>query len=323
MNIKSQLSLAILATVSLIVFAATCSEVLARERPAGSIKINAWEYDRGNTLVSENPGRYGDYRDKHPELMLTGDENEKSSWSVEYDVDFPVDTTYSLRVRYASAGVRPLEVWLDNKRVGKCCLKKTNNAPPYLDRHPNVWEGLPERSWHLHGAEWEDSCTMKVAKGKHTLKFTCNGPPANPIEIVLESPVPFPKGWKPTPRKVDLSRIPIRYRNVFLPADGVNTEALRLAIEDNVNSLGLEYPKGKQYLKQLAQLTKKKLEAAGRSTEQQEAVETELKSLRREAMLANPKLNFDKLLFVKQVYADASTYTFQRTHYKPGSLLIC
>ena len=107
---------------------------------AGKITINAWEYDRGNTRVSENTGLYGDYRDKHPELMLTG--GDKLPWSVEYDVDFPVDATYSLRVRYASAGVRPLEVWIDDQRVGECCLKKTNNSPPYMDRHPNVWEGL-------------------------------------------------------------------------------------------------------------------------------------------------------------------------------------
>ena len=132
---------------------------------------------------------------------------------VGYDVDFPVDATYRLRVRYASAGVRPLEVWIDDKRVGECCFRKTNNSPPYMDRHPNVWEGLPERTWHMHGAEWEDSCTMKVAKGKHTLKFTRNGPPANPIEIELVSSVPFLEDWKPTPRKVDISRIPVRYRN--------------------------------------------------------------------------------------------------------------
>jgi len=289
---------------------------LAEAKPAkvaGKITINAWEYDRGNTLVSENTGLYGDYRDKHPELMLTG--GDKLPWSVEYDVDFPVDATYSLRVRYASAGVRPLEVWVDDKRVGECCFKKTNNSPPYMDRHPNVWEGLPERTWHMHGAEWEDSCEMKVAKGKHTLKFTRNGPPANPIEIVLESPTPFPKDWKPTPRKVDISRIPVRYRNVFLPADAVNTEALRLAIEDNIKSFGLEYPKGRQYLKQLAELTKKQLKAAGGTAEEQEAVETPLKSLRREAMLANPALKIDKLLFVRQEYAPASTYTLQKIHY--------
>jgi len=286
-------------------------------KPAGSLSINAWEFDRGNARVSENPGLYGDYRDKHPELMLMA--GDQLPWVVEYDFELPVDATYTLSVRYASAGVRPAEILLDNKSVGKCCLKMTCNAPPYPDRHPAVWEGLPERTWDKHGAEWETVCEIPITMGKHTLKLIRNGPPPNLITIRLESPVAFPKGWKAPTRKLDLRRIPVRYRNVFLPADAVNTEALQLAIEDNIKTFGLEYPKGRQYLKQLAELTKKQLKAAGGTTDEQQAVETALKSLRREAMLANPAMKFDKLLFVKQEYAAASTYTFQRIHYKPGS----
>jgi len=164
----------------------------AEAKPAGSIRIPCWEFDRGNARVSENPGQYGDHRDKYPELMLTG--GSELPWVVEYDVDFPVTATYTLRVRYASAGVWPLEVWLDDQRVGKCCAKKTNNAPPYMDRHPNVYKGLPERTWDMHGAEWEESCKIPATKGKHTLKFTRNGPPPNLVELRLESPVAFPKG---------------------------------------------------------------------------------------------------------------------------------
>jgi hypothetical protein len=287
----------------------------AGAKPAGTLKINAWEFDRGNARVSENPGIYGDYRDKHPELMLTG--GDKLPWVVEYDIDFPVGATYTLRVRYASAGVYPLEVLLDNRSVGKCCFKKTNNSPPYMDRHPNVHVGLPERTWERHGAEWEDSCRINVTEGKHTLKFTCNGPSASPIEIRMESPVAFPKGWKPAARKVVLSRIPVRYRNVFLPADAVNIEAMRLAIKDMTVDYGPQYSGGPQWLKQLAELEKKQRTAAGTTNEQQ-VVEIALKALRREAMLAHPALKFDKLLFLKQEYASASTYTLQRLKYKPA-----
>jgi hypothetical protein len=278
-------------------------------KPAGTLKINAWEFDRGNARVSENPGLYGDYRDRHPELMLTG--GGTLPWVVEYDIEFPVDATYRLRVRYASAGVRPLEVLLDNKTVGKCCFQKTVNSPPYLDRHPPVHIGLPERTWDRHGAQWEDSCTIKVTQGKHTLKLTRNGAPANPIEIHLESSEAFPKDWKPAARKVVLSRIPVRYRNVFLPPDAVNTETLRLAIEDTSKTFGSRYPKGRQYLQQLAELEKKQLEAAGETID-----EVALKSLRREAMLDHPALKFDKLLFLKQEYVAASTYTLQRIQYQ-------
>ena len=289
----------------------------AGAKPAGTLRINAWEFDRGNARVSENPGLYGDYRDQHPELMLTGGAN--VPWEVEYDIDFPVDATYSLRMRYASAGVYPLDVLLDNKSVGKCCFKKTNNAPPYMDRHPNVYIGQPERTWERHGAEWEDSCKIDVTRGKHTLKLTRNGPPANPIEIRLESPVAFPKGWKPKERKVVLSRIPVRYRNVFLPPDAVNIEALRLAIEDTSKTFGPRYPDGLQRLKQLGELEKEQLKVCSGTTNEQQSVESALKSLRREAMLAHPALKFDKLLFLKQEYASASTYTLQRLKYKPAT----
>jgi len=234
----------------------------AETKPAGTLKINAWEFDRGNARVSENPGQYGDYRDKHPELMLTA--GDKTPWSVEYDIDFPVDATYTLRVRYASAGVFPLDVLVDNKLVGKSCGKKTCNAPPYMDRHPNVYKGLPERTWDKHGAEWENSGRIRITAGKHTLKFARNGKPANLLEIHLESPVAFPKGWRQPDRKWDLNRVPVRYRNVFLPADAVNIEAMRVAIKDNINAFGPRYPKGPQYLKELADLTKRQI--AGRET---------------------------------------------------------
>ncbi len=39
---------------------------------AGSIRLQCWEYDRGNVKVVVNPGRYGDYRDKAPGLMIAG-----------------------------------------------------------------------------------------------------------------------------------------------------------------------------------------------------------------------------------------------------------
>jgi hypothetical protein len=286
----------------------TAVPLSAANKVAGKLEINAWEFDRGNARVSENPGIYGDFRDKHPELMLTA--GDTLPWVAEYDIEFPVDATYTLRVRYASAGVYPADILLDNKPVGKCCLKMTCNAPPYPDRkNPALTEGLPERTWDKHGAEWETSCEIPITAGKHTLKLTRNGPPPNPITLSLESPVAFPKDWKAPQRKLDLSRIPVRYRNVFLPADAVNTEALRLAIKDTVKTFGPQYAQGPQYLTELADLEKKQLQAAGGSTNDQQTADTALKSLRRRAMLNHPALKFDKLLFLRQKYAGASTYT--------------
>jgi hypothetical protein len=311
---RSLLSVALMAAVS----GLTLAPVTAWAKTAGSLTINAWEFDRGNARVAENPGLYGDYRDRHPELMLiAGDQgaSDETPWVVEYDFQMPVDATCTLKVRYASAAVRPAEILLDNKSVGKCCLKMTCNPPPYPDRHPAVWEGLPERTWDKHGAEWETVAEIPITQGKHTLKLTRNGQPPNLTTIMLESPVAFPKGWQPTERKFDLKRIPVRYRNVFLPPDAVNTEALRLSIEDHIKAFGPQYANGPRHLAELAELAKQQTQAA--TPDEQQAVATALKSLRSRAMLEHPALKFDKLLFVSQEYANASTYTLQRIHYPP------
>mgnify|MGYP000668381445 CR=1 FL=1 len=212
----------------------------APAKPAGKITVDAWTFDRGNAGVSENPGKFGDYRDKHPELILTGDG--KDPWFVEYDIDFPVTTTFTMHVRYASAGERPIKVWLDGKMMGECCGSITNNAPPYPDRHMSYEKDLPERTWAMHGAQWEEAIKIPVTKGLRTLKFTRDGAAPNPITIRLESPVKFPEGWKSPKREVVLDRIPVRYRRVFLKAGAVNILALRLAIEDKVKTLGPKYP---------------------------------------------------------------------------------
>ena len=333
---RRPLALMVRAVAWLAVWIVAFPAARAEAKPAGSIRIWSWEFDRGNARVRANPGQYGDYRDTYPGLMLAG--GSELPWVVEYDVDFPVTATWTLRVRYASAGTRPLEVWIDDKRVGTCCGKKTNNSPPYMDRHPNVYKGLPERTWDMHGAEWEESCKFPVTEGKHTLKFTRNGPPANPVEIRLESPVKFPKGWKPPKRKFDLSRIPVRYRTVFLPPDAVNLAALQLAIEDNIATSGPRYPKGPQYLKRLAEFEKKQRTVSvtpqrrSFSTartwaseegvpEEKRTIEAALTSLRREAMLAHPALNFDRLLFVRRKHRGSSVYTGHLQHGDPAGNL--
>jgi len=312
------LALALLATAGLVVCGISFSSVSAKSkaakkvRPAGSLTINAWTFDRGNAGVSENPGKYGDYRDKHPELILTDSKEgkKKEPWFVEYDIDFPVATTYTMQIRYASAGERPMKVWIDGKYVGECCGKKTNNAPPYPDRHISANIDLPERTWSMHGAQWEEGVKVPTTAGVHTLKFTRDGPAPNPITFKLESPEKFPKGWKSsTPRKLVLNRIPVRYRNVFLPADAVNIAAMRLAITDKIKSFGPKYAKGPDYLKKLAELEKKQAATKGGTPEQKGEIEGALASLRKRAMLDHPALDFDALLFVKGKYHGASTYT--------------
>jgi len=292
----------------------------AEEAPAGSFEIPAWAFDRGNARVDANPAQYADYRDTYPEL-IAGDGG-RLPWVVEYDVDFPVDATYTLHVRYASPEPRPMELWLDGRKVGECCGGATGNSLPYPYRRPKLHDAQPRPASSRHGAEWEEAGTLPVTKGEHTLKLTRRSVPPNVLALRLESPVAFPKDWKPeglefrlpqgqggeraryelgwrqTGPMAKINRIPPVYRSAYLPPGSVNVATLRLAIEDVIADYGPRYPEGPQYLKRLAELEQKQ-NAAG-TPEEMLAVEDALDGLRREAMLAHPLLDFDQLLLVKR-----------------------
>ena len=82
------------------------SEAAAEKKPAASFQVDAWTFDRGNGWVRPNPDLYADYRDKFPQLVTV--DGGELPWFVEYDVNFPVDTTYTLHVCYGSPGERPV-----------------------------------------------------------------------------------------------------------------------------------------------------------------------------------------------------------------------
>ncbi|NQT14561.1 MAG: formylglycine-generating enzyme family protein, partial [Planctomycetes bacterium] len=70
-------------------------------------------------------------------------------------------------------------------------------------------------------------------------------------------------------------------------------EPLRLAITDLMETFGREYPGGRDYLARLDAL-----EAAARPGDR--SVEAKLRRLRREALSANPLLDFDRLILLKR-----------------------
>ncbi len=286
-------------------------------KPAGSFEISAWTFDRGNAKVFPNPDIYADYRDKFPELVVG--EGDQLPWTIEYDINFPVDATYTLHVCYGSPEKRPMEVWLDGRRLGTCCGRVTGNAPPYMDRHPQ--HDRPRDAKDFHGIEWEEACKLPATKGKHTLKFTRAGPPPRLSALRIESPVAFPKDWKLAKREVKLGSVAPNCRRIFLPPGSVNVAALKVAIEDMTAQFGPKYPNGPQHLKKLAELEAKQRAAKGAAPEQQQKIEDALKSLQREAMLAHPALKFDRLLFLKQKHRGVSIYTGHTADGNPGGNL--
>ncbi len=301
-------------------------------KPAGSFEIPAWAFDRGNARVDANPSQYADYRDTYPELVAC--DGGQTPWVVEYDVDFPVDATYTLHVRYGSPEPRPMELWLDGRKVGTCCGRVTGDALPYPYRRPKVHDAQPRPASGRHGAEWEEAAKLSITQGTHVLKFTRAASPPSVLALRLESPVAFPKDWKPAGHELRLpenprgeraryeqgwdqtgpmtkvQRIPPVYRSAFLPPGSVNVATLRLAVEDMIEEFGPQYPKGSDYLNRLAELENQQNAALRDSPEQMQTVEDALQSLRREAMLAHPLLNFERLLFVKRItYRSSHIYS--------------
>ncbi len=88
---------------------------------------------------------------------------------------------------------------------------------------------------------------------------------------------------------------------------GVKLKSLRLAIEDLVATFGKRYPRGSRYLKQLETLDRQKQEvelALGKKTAGIErrvsSLVRDYRHLQQEALLANPLIDFNRLLLVKR-----------------------
>jgi len=303
-----------------------------KPNPAGSFEIPAWTFDRGNAKVCANPYIYADYRDTYLELVA-GDGGQ-APWVVEYDVDFPVDATYTLHIRYVATEPRPLELRLDGREAATCCTRVTRAAQPHPYFTKNPYYVPPESTWDRYGAQWEEAAKLPLTKGRHTLALTRNGPGPNVLTLRLESPIAFPKDWTPTGSALwlpqskgaektrhepgsepaefsdKIARLPPAYRTAFLPPGSVNIATLRLAIENMIAEFGPRYPDGPQYLKQLDSLGKRQTAARGGAQEQRQEIEDALASLRREALLAHPLLDFDRLLFVKRMtYSSSHIYS--------------
>jgi len=119
MQIKSHLPLRFyrLATIVLAVLSVAFS---ASQAQAGSLTIPAWSFARGNVQINANPGELADAG-----AIVVGGAKKPWGWTVEYDVDIPVDGQYTLHILYASTEARPLEVFFDARNETKSCLGVT------------------------------------------------------------------------------------------------------------------------------------------------------------------------------------------------------
>jgi formylglycine-generating enzyme required for sulfatase activity len=153
-----------------------CGSLLAdapatEPQPAASFTIRADWLDRGNVRVS-TPGE--SYADKFPCIWNAGELPNRA----EYDLDFPVTADYTLVALYTAQNSRPVDVYLDGVKVHQGFAGVTGG-------------------WQTSSARWETQCTIRVTQGPHTLKLLCPGPCiCHVCGFRLESPIPFPEGWK-------------------------------------------------------------------------------------------------------------------------------
>jgi len=237
---------------------------------AGSFEIPAWAFDRGNVRTFTE-----EWADAGPMVAFGG----QSPVVVEYDIPFPVAGVYRLGIRYAAAMVRPVELSLDGKPLATVCR-------------------IANGSWQTSGATWEESASIELSAGDHTLRLARPDSFPHVVSLRFESPV-IPEKFAPKRPKARRLATEASAANSagFDPQAAVT--ALRLAIEDLVATFGSRYPHGTKYLKRL-----NALEEALKLSGQDPAARSGFLALQREAILANPLLDFDRLLLLKRGFPD-------------------
>ena len=270
---------AVMVLIGLLCLGAAHPNLLSAEPPAtSSFEIPAYAFDRGNARTFTKQ-----YADAGPMVAFGG----VSPVVIEYDIVFPVDGGYTVSVNYAAQDARPVDLYLDEMKIADCCRTATG-------------------TWNTSSAAWEKSATVYIAPGKHTVKLQRGGAFPHVVSLKFEVANTFPKGWKlerPKARTLD-SPPPVLASLGYNPTD-VKIDALRMAINDLIATFDDKYPNGPAYLERLA-----KLEEAGEKLKQQESkgakdIEAaqkkhvdDLVALRKEALLANPLMDFDRLLLI-------------------------
>lgn len=238
------------------------------EAHAGSFDIPAWAYNRGNVKVFTDQ-----WADAAPMVAYGG----RSPVVVEYDVDLPQAGLFTLSFQYAAATPRPVELCIDGHPQGTVCRTSTG-------------------SWNTSGAVWEESLAIDLTSGRHTLRLERHDDFPHLVALRLASPG-IPEGYRP--ERPGARRLPVVAQEpagTFYDA-APNPPALRRAIEDLIASFGARYPEGEAFRRRLAVI-----EAALQTEDptQKGQATAEYEALKREALLANPLLDFDRLLLLER-----------------------
>jgi len=195
-------------TVCAVACLAVCGVAL-RPAPveAGSLVIPAWAFARGNVEIHADPEKYADAGP-----VVVGGAEDPWGWSVEYEIDVPVEADYKIQICFASAESRTVEVLFDGGMIGRSCTNVT--FPPASAKQPT------EPTFNSSGANWETvhrfgvhPISVKATKGKHKLTITRKGPMPHLVALRMDTAEEFPAGWKPPEYKVaDIDSVPEEFR---------------------------------------------------------------------------------------------------------------
>ena len=249
--------------------------------PPSKFSINAHDFDRGNVRTSL-PGQQ--YAGKFPCIWNAGELPNQA----DFEIEFPTEADYNFFALYTAADSRPVDILLDGKKVHTGFASVTG-------------------SWNTDQAQWEQQCMMHITKGKHTITLLRKECMPHICALRMESSVPFPAGWQLSRPGLEERRIraakEARLQTGLAALELIDTTAMRRAVDDLVTSFPNEFFTKDKANVRLSEIEQRKAEIRKlleRDDENASERLGQLQALQRELLLANPLIDFDRLLIVKR-----------------------
>ncbi len=262
--------------------------VLTSAARAAEFTIEARDFDDGNVQVSLTGQPYAD----GPSCIWNG--GELPNWT-EYEIEFPVTGDYTVFALFAAQQARPVDILFDQKKVLTGFTGVTG-------------------AWQTKSAKWERQGTLAVTRGTHTLRLQCAGPMPHICALRFECAQPWPDGWK-LPRRTAAERAErkrLRLQKAHEQARLAALEAadpahLRLAVDDLAHEFAGRYDAAthRQTVARFEQERTRILQVAAAGQPVDTAAIDRLLADVRTALVANPLLDFDRLLVVRRKFGGA------------------
>ncbi|MFA5190997.1 MAG: SUMF1/EgtB/PvdO family nonheme iron enzyme [Verrucomicrobiia bacterium] len=242
--------------------------------------IEARDFDDANVRVSL-PGQ--PYADAHSCIWHGGVSPDRA----EYVIEFPVMGDYTLFALYAAHDSRPVEISVDGKKAHTGFTGVTG-------------------SWQTKSAKWEKQSTLRIERGMHSIVLQREGPFPHICALRLLSPDGAKlKRLSSQQRAARAQQARVQAQVAML--NGINLEAVRLAIEDMRESFSGRYDAA-THLKVLAEFERQRAELLASGKEADPATIKRIVAGVRAALLANPLLDFDRLLVVRRTPATSTGF---------------